>query len=172
MAYTLTDIQKSAIAQWTREGMSIADIQKRILAEFGQILTFMEARLLLVDLGATVKDRPAPVHTPTLQAAPKPGAAPGAGQPAAGATDADWEAEDAGGGAAGGGVTVALDRIMKPGSVVSGSVTFSDGVTAQWSLDTMGRLGLAASRPGYRPSPEDVQDFQLQLRDLLARQGY
>jgi hypothetical protein len=69
-------------------------------------------------------------------------------------------------------VKVEVDRLMKPGALVSGSVTFSDGVKAQWSLDQAGRLGLAGVKPGYRPSQTDVQEFQLALQKELAKQGY
>jgi hypothetical protein len=55
---------------------------------------------------------------------------------------------------------------------VSGSVTFSDGVRAQWSLDQTGRLGLAGVKPGYRPNQTDVQEFQLALQKELAKQGF
>ena len=70
-----------------------------------------------------------------------------------------------------GGVAVTLDRIVKPGSVVSGTVRFSDGVSASWMLDQLGRLALDAGKPNYRPSPEDVQAFQVELRNLLQSRG-
>ena len=71
-----------------------------------------------------------------------------------------------------GAVKVEVDRLIKPGALVSGSVVFSDGVKAQWSLDQYGRLGLAGAKPGYRPSPADVQEFQQALQKELAKQGY
>ena len=39
-----------------------------------------------------------------------------------------------------GSVTVELDRIVRPGFMVSGNATFSDGVSGKWALDQMGRL--------------------------------
>jgi len=70
-----------------------------------------------------------------------------------------------------GGVAVTLDRIVKPGSVVSGTVRFSDGVNASWMLDQVGRLAIDAGKPNYRPNPEDVQAFQMELRNLLQSRG-
>ena len=35
----------------------------------------------------------------------------------------------------------------------------------------MGRLGLSATQPGYRPSQEDLQSFQEELAKLLQSQG-
>lgn len=87
---------------------------------------------------------------------------------------ADAEAEDiplpAPAGA--GSVTVDLDRIVRPGFMVSGNVTFSDGVSGKWALDQMGRLLLETPQKGYKPVPSDVQAFQRELQVLLQRQGY
>ena len=52
---------------------------------------------------------------------------------------------------AAGGVSVEMDRVTKPGTLVSGTVTFSDGTHAAWSLDQLGRLALDAKEPGYQP---------------------
>jgi hypothetical protein len=64
-------------------------------------------------------------------------------------------------------VTVALDRITRPGAVISGSVTFSDGVTAHWFIDQLGRLGMNRTPAGYQPTREDVVAFQQELRKLV-----
>ena len=77
---------------------------------------------------------------------------------------------DAPGGASG--VRVEVDRLVKPGAVVSGTVAFSDGVTASWLLDQMGRLAIQAGREDYRPSQEDLAAFQTALRDALAKRGF
>jgi hypothetical protein len=55
--------------------------------------------------------------------------------------------------------------------MVSGKVKFSDGKSADWSLDQMGRLGLAPAEKGYKPSPADLQDFQVSLQAELERMG-
>jgi hypothetical protein len=61
--------------------------------------------------------------------------------------------------------------VTQPGTLVSGTVTFSDGNVASWYLDQTGRLGLAPKQQGYRPSPEDVEDFQLELQNELQKLG-
>lgn len=71
-----------------------------------------------------------------------------------------------------GGVSVELDRITRPGTVVSGSVTFSDGVSGKWALDQYGRLMLDTGQPGYKPSAPDVQAFQRELQTQLQRHGF
>jgi hypothetical protein len=71
-----------------------------------------------------------------------------------------------------GSVSVELDEIAHPGSLVSGQVVFSDGMSAGWYLDQQGRLGLAVKQKGYKPTPEDVQQFQMLLQDKLAKLGF
>jgi hypothetical protein len=61
---------------------------------------------------------------------------------------------------------------MMPGAIVSGDVTFSDGVKARWLIDQYGRFGLDPEKPGYKPTNEDLQAFQMQLRTELRRHGY
>jgi hypothetical protein len=67
---------------------------------------------------------------------------------------------------------VSVDQIAKPGAIVSGKVTFSDGQKADWYLDQTGRLGVVPSQQGYKPSAADVQEFQTSLQAELARLGF
>lgn len=159
----LTEQQKQDVRQWLAEGASLSDVQKRLREEHQVAMTYMDVRLMVLELGASVKDKPQP----------KPVAAP----PAEATDDADEPLPDGGmesaAGAPAGGVHVTADRVVQAGALASGTVTFSDGVTAKWMLDQMGRLGLSSvSKPGYRPSPEDVQAFQVELQNKLASRGY
>ena len=67
---------------------------------------------------------------------------------------------------------MSVDQITRPGAIVSGKVTFSDGQTADWYLDQTGRLGVVPKQQGYKPSPADVQDFQIALQQEVAKLGY
>ena len=69
-------------------------------------------------------------------------------------------------------VSVTVDELVRPGAIVSGKVTFSDGQTADWYLDQTGRLGVVPKQPGYKPSQVDVQDFQIALQQEVAKLGY
>lgn len=70
-------------------------------------------------------------------------------------------------------VVVDLDDAMRPDTLVSGSVTFSDGITMGWQLSASGQLGLIpGDDPDYRPSPEDIQSFQSQLVEVFRKNGY
>jgi len=169
----LTNDQRAAVRQWVEGGASLSDVQQRLKETFGLTLTYMDVRLLTLDLGAQVKDKPEP------KKAPAPAADATAEADAAEEWDEDAEASEASApGAAeapakpAGKVSVTLDRLMRPGALVSGDVTFSDGKKAHWLLDQMGRLGLEGVPKDYRPSPEDVRDFQTQLQKLLASKGY
>lgn len=157
----LTDTQKQTVAQWVAEGCELSEVQRRIASEFGIKMTYMDVRFLLLELDVTPKDKPTPktTQTPTQE----PGVAAGGGP-----------ADPVGGNIPGGGgaVSVSFDKVVQPGAIVSGSATFSDGVSATWMLDQMGRLALNASQPGYRPSEADLQQFQVELRNGLQKMGF
>jgi hypothetical protein len=103
---------------------------------------------------------------------PDSAAADPAGNPAQ-ASDEVIEPEiDGGPGAPGGAVSVTVDKIQRPGAVVGGDVTFSDGVSAQWQIDQMGRLGIVPPKEGYQPPEADIAEFQTQLQAILQKQGF
>ena len=72
---------------------------------------------------------------------------------------------------AAGKVSVSVDQLTKPGAIVSGKVTFSDGQTADWYLDQTGRLGVVPKQQGYKPSAADVQEFQTALAKRNGANG-
>lgn len=163
----LDEGQRKKVAAWVAEGLKLSDIQKRLDSELGVRLTYMEVRFLVDDLKLTPKDvEPPKVAASPLTAGAAPaGAAPGPAQKRAGA------GEPAAAPAAGG-VSVAVDHLARPGAVVSGKVTFSDGNQAEWYLDQTGRLGLVPQKTGYRPPAGDVQQFQMALETELAKLGF
>jgi hypothetical protein len=158
----LTDEQKKKVAEWLDEGVKLSDIQGRIGAEFGVKLTYMEVRFLIDDLKLQVKD-------PVVEAPPEPPAV----VPGAPASSADAELMPPAGAPAGpSAVKITTDTLARPGTMVSGGVTFSDGQKATWYLDQTGRLGLASETKGYRPSQEDLMDFQASLQNEMAKMGF
>ena len=64
-------------------------------------------------------------------------------------------------------VRVTVDVVTVPGTMVSGKVTFTDGVTAGWYLDQMGQLGLSGVDRTYQPPEADVAAFQRELQRAL-----
>lgn len=179
----LTEAQAEVARGWLKDGVKLSDFQKRLEKEFGLRLTYMDTRLLVDDLRVVPKDveppkAPEPVAstapagattTTTAQAypagtLPSPGAfgTPSVAQPASGSAASP----------AGSGVSVTVDSITRPGALASGSVTFSDAQKAQWYLDQTGRFGMVPPQKGYRPSQEDLQQFQMLLDRELQRLGY
>lgn len=167
----LNDDQKRQVAAWLNQGLKLSEVQKRLESDFGLRPTYMEVKLLVSELNVLPKDPPAP-------AAPKPVApATGGPQPSAPSAipdplkpaTADSPAPVPPGA---GRVAVSVDQLTRPGAVVSGAVTFSDGNSASWYIDQSGRLGLIAKTAGYRPPAQDVQQFQAILESELAKQGF
>jgi len=68
-------------------------------------------------------------------------------------------------------VQVEVDTVVPPGAMASGSVVFSDGVSKSWTIDQFGRLGLSGGQEGYKPSDEDLMEFQRQLEASLRNKG-
>ena len=162
---TLDDTQRKKVAQWIAEGMKLSEIQNRLASELGVRMTYMDVRFLVDDLKLTPKDTepPKPI-APSLPAAPA--LTPTA--PVPGIKNENAAATPAG---AAGSVSVSVDQLARPGAVVSGKVTFSDAKQADWHIDQSGRLGLAPQQAGYRPSPADLQQFQMALETELSRMG-
>jgi len=149
----ISEEQKVTISNWIEEGADLAEIQKRLKQEFNIAITYLEARLLADDLKLALQD-PEPSPDPVIKAEPEP----------------DQEADSAEAGA--GKVSATIDQVTRPGAMISGRVTFSDGEKGEWFLDNTGRLALNPSTAGYRPSQQDVMDFQAELESLARTQGY
>lgn len=167
LTMNLDDAQRQKVAEWIAQGLKLSEIQNRIASELGVKLTYMDVRLLVDDLKLTPKDqektKPSMAFTPPQMPPPAPGRVPSG--PAAAAAVEDEEAQRPN-------VTVRVDQIARPGAVVSGKVTFSDGNTADWYFDQTGRLGLIPQTPGYRPAPPDLQEFQAALDGELSKMGF
>jgi hypothetical protein len=161
----LDDAQKQKVSEWIEQGLKLSEVQDKLGSEFGLRITYMEVRFLMDDLGVKLKDKP--TEAPVDLKAPS-AAIPGATPLSKGPPLPPEEQDDL----LGGGVSVTVDQVTRPGALVSGKVKFSDGKMADWHLDQMGRLGLAPKEQGYRPSQEDLMEFQAVLQNELARLGY
>lgn len=158
---TLDDTQRKKVAGWIADGMKLSEIQNRLASELGVRMTYMDVRLLVDDLKLTPKD----IEPPAAPVA-APAAAPPQ-KPAAGLKTESAPAPES----SVSGVSVAVDQLARPGAVVSGKVTFTDGKKADWYIDQTGRLGLAPQETGYRPPTADVQQFQIALEAELSKLG-
>ncbi len=161
----LDEAQRKKVTEWVGQGLRLSEIQSRLASELGVRLTYMDVRLLVDDLKLTPKDIEPAKPAPTLNA-PAHAATPARGlsaKPSAQRPSPEPSAPA--------GVSVSVDQITRPGAVVSGKVTFSDGNQAQWYFDQTGRLALISQQPGYRPPAEDLQEFQSTLENELSRLG-
>ena len=149
----LSDEQKAVVSQWVSEGESIANIQNLLKEHFDLGLTYMDVRFLVDDLGIVYKDsNEFAEDTKDNESETET------------ATEENNETD---------GVIVDVDAVIRPGSLVSGNVRFSDGVALGWQLTSTGQLGLIpGDDPEYRPSNEDLQAFQTQLQEVLKEKGF
>ena len=159
----LTDEQKQKVTAWIGDGLKLSDIHNRLAEEFAVRLTYMDVRLLVDDLKVMPKDPPEP---------PKPAVPPEESPAPTTPESSPLAAPDETAAPAGGNVSLSVDTLARPGTIVSGKVTFSDGKTAAWYLDQMGRLGVSPDEQGYRPPAGDVEIFQTQLDRELQKLGF
>ncbi len=188
---SLTPEQKQTVASWVAAGDNLSAIQKKLSEQLKISMTYMDVRFLVDDLDLALKDPAPKVDTSDVsKAQPAKPKSPSAQSPSAGAngpavSDQDLPADLEDGELAEdpnafpeepipGNVTVEVNKVnLIPGALASGTVTFSDGVTADWIVDNQGRPGFTkVSQPGYRPTPQDGQAFMQELSAALQRQGY
>jgi len=185
---TLSPEQRAAVSQWVAAGDSLAAIQRKLTEELKLSMTYMEVRFLVDDLGLELKSpAPAkPIAPPPAAAPAEPPAKKGLFGKLKDAAEAELPAEEAmldedfpadlppetAAPAGLANVKVEVDRLTRPGTLVSGSVTFSDGVSAKWAMDQYGRLMLDAADKAYKPAQADIQAFQAELGAHLQRMGY
>ncbi len=141
---SLNSEQRREIANWVSGGLGLSDIQKRIAGDYGVVMTYMDVRFLVDDLDLDLVD-------------PE--------QPEAESSKVDdIVVEDE---KVTSGVSVEVDGVTPPGAMASGSVTFSDGESKNWTLDQFGRLAMSGGTDGYQPSEKDVMEFQRSLEKAL-----
>lgn len=154
---TLTSEQREAVCAWVAGGDSLSDVQKKLRSEFDLQMTFFDVRMLVMEIGATLKDREAQVEADDVTKAKLPTKA------------AETQQKPIPTGAVG--ITVDTIQVI-PGALVSGGVTFSDGEKGKWYFDQMGRFNFEANTIGYKPSAEDARTFQQMLQQELSSRGY
>ena len=162
----ITDEQKNKITEWVRQGEDLSHIQSLLKDELNINITYVETRFLLADLGLEPGDEEEEEQEVTAEVEESSSPVDEADSPADDIPPpADQEIDG------GGNVAVTVDSPMKPGAVISGKVTFSDGEAASWLIDQMGQLRLDPETENYRPSAEDIQKFQMELQKAASSQG-
>ena len=150
----LSSEQVEMVKEWVAEGAQMADLQKRLKDDFGFNVTYMDTRFLSLDLALNFQvdeeESEGPNDIENSEAQEEVDLEP---------LVQDRET-----------VTVTLDQVARPGAMVSGTVTFSDGMKALWLIDEMGRPSIDPDQPGYQPSEADLVSFQAELKGLLDGQ--
>ncbi len=148
----LSPDQLELVRRWAAQGIDLNGIQKRLVADCGVHMTYMDVRFLLLDHGieiATALSAPAAKEAPSVPAAP---------QEAVPAESARTAADI---------VQVVLDELQIPGTLLSGKAVFPSGIRGAWQIDQMGRFGW--SDISATPSPEEMRAFEVELRKILSR---
>ncbi len=134
------------IAKLISDGMSLSDVQKALKDEYNIQMTYMELRLISSDLDVNWEKCDAKA------AAAKPKV-----------IDPNDTVDDGGLG----GTQVNVNKVVRPGAVMSGDVTFASGARADWQIDPMGRLALNPIGDSGKPTEADLQEFQMELQRIL-----
>ena len=141
-------------------GVSLSDIQNHINAEFKTSLTYMDVRILAstldvdwqaLDPNAKKAAETEPENSVTETAAEQPADIS--------ESAADAEISD---------TVVEVSKLARPGMMLSGTVKFASGSTAEWYVDNMGRLGLE-NLVGEKPTQEDIEKFQIELDKAVRK---
>lgn len=169
---------KRFIAERVAQGVSLSVIQDELNGK-GVKMTFMELRLIASEIDSAELEK---LDRKTAPAQPQAVAGtPEAPQPqpedafpedepvppAEAPEAAPEEPAPAAGSAPRGPTVVEVSKLAMPGTVMNGSVKFGSGVTADWFLDQMGRLGLD-NVVGGKPDKTDIEEFQIELRKKLG----
>ncbi len=143
-----TEQRDRFIAEQLDAGLSLSDVQKVLADEHGITLTYFDLRLIAADLEVDWAK-----HESDDDA--EDAAAPAAPDPDAVADTPK-------------GTQVTLSKLVRPGAAMSGDVEFASGAKAEWFVDATGRLGLNPAPDSPKPTPEDLQEFQIELQRKLT----
>lgn len=145
----LSEDQVETVRGWVAQGARMADVQKKLTEEFGFKVTYMDTRFLALDLELEfAKDEEEKTEDPAASVLVEDPAMP---EFPAGIGEVD----------------ATVDQVARPGAMVSGTVTFSDGMKGRWLIDEMGRPSIDPDQAGYQPTEDDLEAFQEKLRGLL-----
>ena len=158
---------KRFMAEQLQQGLSLSEIQQLVNDKFKVKMTYMDIRILASELDTIdwkaldprAQAEAAKKAKEEAEAKAAEAAAPGPEEAATGAAATP---------AGQGNTVVELSKIARPGMMLSGTVKFASGSTADWYVDQMGRLGLENLK-GEKPTPEDVEAFQIELENVARK---
>jgi len=131
------------------QGQDLNIIQKE-LSERGTNIRFMELRFLLLDHGIEIAPPPAPEIPEAAEESPAANSAP---IPASEAVAAR--------------ITVSIDELITPGTMISGKANFPSGIQGAWCFDQQGQFSWTAL--SATPSEQELRSFQMILNNTLSQ---
>lgn len=162
---SLTPEQKQHIVEWVAGGADLNSLQKHIVDKLGIRVTYMDTRLLILDLGLELIPAPEP-QTPHQQENQTP-ASSSAEDLAPASTDAVISSSTV---PLAGKLDLSIDEKPADGFALTGKVTFPSGSWGAWFFDHEGRLGLDPAPTAAEPTEEDIDVFQRELKHFLRTQ--
>ena len=160
---------KRFMAAKIAEGVNLSDVQKLVNQEFGLKLTYMDVRILASELDNIDWD----ANDPKAQELAKEKARAEAEKKRQEEEGIEPEVEEGiypvveatpGDGR----TVVEVSKLVRPGTALSGTVKFASGSTADWYVDSYGRLGIE-NLQGDKPTESDIMAFQDELKKALGQ---
>ena len=150
LSVTMTnDERKVIVRQLLQEGRTLSQIQDYLRKEKGDSIMYMELRMLLSE----IPDAKLPEKEFSKPVLPPPAPT------AAGTPD----------GAPASKLSISMDQMPAPGSMISGYARFSSGAKAHWFVNETGQLGMEPELGTGKPTPADMQEFTTELRRMLQQ---
>ena len=147
------------IAQELEKGTSLSDIQNLVNGKFDQHMTYMDIRIMAsaLDIDWRSLDPNVKKEDSVVEETESP------------AEEDDNNSSGENISENGCGCTeVEVSPLARPGMMFSGKVRFASGSTAEWYVDSMGRLGLE-NLVGEKPTGEDIEEFQKELDKAVRK---
>jgi len=162
---------KIFIAEELKKGTSLSDIQNMVNEKFSQKMTYMDIRIMASALDVDWRALDPAANKVSAAAAEEAGKVEESNsEEESGSVDEDIApdcetASEAGNAAS---TVVEVSPIARPGMMFSGSVKFASGSTADWYVDSMGRLGVE-NLVGEKPDKNDIEQFQIELDKAVRK---
>ncbi len=153
--------RKPIVKELLAKGLTLSQIQDYFHKEKNDPIKYMDLRLLLSEMPDATLPEKELLKTVMPPAAPAVDAGGKLAPNAAGLPEP----------ATGGKLSISVDQVPAPGSMLSGYARFSSGAKAHWFLDEMGRLGLEPELGSSKPTQPDMQEFSTELRRMLQQTG-
>lgn len=156
LAKDFSDEQIAMIQSWADEGDGLSEIQKKLDSEMEVKVTYLELRFLIDDLGVKIPEIQPEVEDEDETVSEDDD------------TDSEEEVEKV---ASGDDAVVSISALQRPGALISGTVAFAGGESAEWWLDQMGQLGMNPKNEDFRPSEAQMISFQKELQRTVQEKG-